>query len=89
MVRAVPLLGVGGTETYIIQTFRQEGGDVIFLEHVSKDGTTRIAIPPEVTRVIARHRDQLTDKNRSRAAKQRAEDDKAAGKLPGFMRVQK
>jgi hypothetical protein len=43
-------------------------------------------LPPDVTNTIARQRDALTTKNRSAAARERAAADKAAGKLPGFMR---
>lgn len=87
-IRDVPLLGVGAINLYVVQTFRQkERGDVLFLEHVGDRGqVTRLVIPPSVTKVIARQHDQLTKQSRSRAAKQRAEDDKAAGKVPGFMR---
>lgn len=38
---------------------------------------------------IARQRDVLTTKSRSVAGKERAAADKAAGKVPGFMRGKK
>ncbi len=45
----VPPLGVGGTQLYVVQTYRQkEQGDTIFLEHVSETGTVRLVIPPQV-----------------------------------------
>ena len=63
--RVVPLLGVGGTQLYVVQTYRQkEQGDTIFLEHVSETGTVRLVIPPQVSSVIARQREQLTAKTR-------------------------
>lgn len=63
-----PLLG--NAETWIIQTIRQnEKGDVIFLERVDRAGSIRIAIPPAVANTIARQRDALTAKSRSKAAK--------------------
>ncbi len=68
--RVVPLLGVGGTELYVVQKYRQKDqGDTIFLEHVSETGTVRLVIPPQVSAVIARQREQLTAKTRSKAAK--------------------
>src|SRR2546426_7580798 len=70
VTRVVPPLGVGGTQLYVVQTYRQkEQGDTIFLEHVSETGTVRLVIPPQVSAVIARQRDQLTAKTRSKAAK--------------------
>lgn len=85
-LRVIPTFGFG-SHTYIIQTFRQrEIGDSIFLEVGSADGNTRLVIPPAVADVIARQRDQLTTKSRSKAGKARAEDMKARGIAPGFMR---
>lgn len=78
-----------GFESYLyaVQTFRQrEVGDTIFLEHVSDSGTIRIVIPPAVADLIARQRDQLTTKARSKAGKRIAEDLKARGIKPGFMK---
>ena len=86
-IRVVPPLGVGGAQLYVVQTYRQKDqGDVIFLEHVSDHGTTRLAIPPQVSNAIARQRDQLTTKTRSKAAKAVAEGRKQRGELPGFMK---
>lgn len=85
-MRVVPTFGMG-TYVYVVQTMRQKDiGDSIFLENVSENGTMRIVIPPAVADCIARQRDQLTKKSRSRAGKARAEDMKARGIKPGFMR---
>lgn len=85
-MRVVPTFGFG-TYLYAVQTYRQrDRGDTIFLEHVSEHGTTRLVIPPEVSAVIARQRDQLTARARSRASKRAAEDRKARGIQPGFMK---
>lgn len=86
VIRVVPPLGLG-SHLYIVQTFRQkESGDTIFLETTSEDGTTRLVIPPAVADCIARQRDQITGKVRSRAAKAVAADRKARGIKPGFMK---
>jgi hypothetical protein len=88
-MRVVPTFGIG-TFLYAIQTFRQrDSGDTIFLEQISDSGTVRIAIPPDVADVIARQRDQLTTKSRSRAGKRVAEDMKSRGIKPGFLRGNK
>lgn len=88
VTRDTPLFGVGeGTTTYITQTIRQKDvGDFIFVEVVSEEGTVRLVLPPKVSAVIARQRDTLTDKSRSRAARAVAEDRKARGEVPGFMK---
>jgi len=89
-LRTVPPFGIGGTFLYAVQTYRQTGeGDTIFLEYVSDQGTVRVVIPPTVAEVIARQREQLTDKARSRAAKRAAEDRKARGIVPAFLRKKK
>lgn len=86
-IRVVPHnLGIG-THTYIVSAARQrEKGDTIFLEVASESGITRIVIPPAVADTIARHREQLNGKSRSRAGKRIAEDLKRQGIKPGFMR---
>lgn len=88
-VRAVtPILGT--SQLYIVQTYRQrEVGDTIFLECVGAGGTTRLAIPPSVSEVIARQRDALAAKGRARAAKQAAQTRKELGIMPGFMKHKK
>ena len=84
---------VGSAQTFIVQTFRQrdedKSGDTVFLEYVDEKGTVRIVLPPAVTKVIARQRDSLTDRARSKAAKAVAEDRKARGIVPGFMKNRK
>lgn len=85
LIRDIPVYGM--SESYSIQTFRQrELGDTIFLERTNKDGTVRIAIPPTVADAIAKQRDALTARSRSKAAKATAQARKDAGILPGFMR---
>lgn len=86
-VRVIPPFGVGA-HLYAVQTFRQkEEGDTIFLETVSDGQTQRIVIPPAVSAVIARQRDQLTSKSRSAAGKRNAEERKRLGLQPGFMKA--
>lgn len=85
-VRSVSPL-VGSAQTFIVQTFRQrENGDTVFLEHVDERGSTRLVIPPGVTKVIARQRDALTTRARKRGAKAAADDRKARGITPAFLK---
>ena len=87
VTRVVPPFGVGGTQLYVVQTYRQrDQGDTIFLEHVSETGTVRLVIPPQVAAVIARQRDQLTGKTRSKAAKAVAQERKERGEIPAFLK---
>ena len=72
-------------QTFIVQTYRQkETGDIIFIEYIGAEGSLRLALPSVVSDVIARQRDALTDKSRSKAAKANAMDRKARGIEPGF-----
>ncbi len=83
-----PLLGTA--ELFVLQTFRQrEEGDTIFLEVVNKAGTVRVALPPAVADAIARQRDALTGKVRSRVAKASMAARMAAGERPGFQKRKK
>jgi hypothetical protein len=82
-IQTVPPLGVGGVETFIVQTVRQKDiGDSIFITHVTGSTAHRMMIPPKVASVIARQRDQLTTRSRSKAAKAVAADRMAAGIRP-------
>jgi hypothetical protein len=86
-VRTVPPLGIGGTQVFIVQTYRQrERGDTIFLEVVGVGGAVRLVIPPTVSNTIARQRDALTARSRSQTAKAVAADRKARGIEPGFLK---
>jgi hypothetical protein len=89
-IRTVPTLGIGGSQVFIVQTIRQrERGDTLFVEVMGQSGAVRLALPPEVTAAIARQRDALTDKARSRAATAVAADRKARGEVPAFLRKRK
>ncbi len=73
------------SQTFIVQTYRQrEIGDTIFIEYIGVEGSLRLALPPVVSEVIARQRDAITGKSRSKAAKVNAMDRKARGIEPGF-----
>jgi len=88
-----PPLGVGGTETFIIQTVRlQDEGDYIFLKMIGAGKSFRHVLRPAVTAVITRQRDALTQKSRRAGAKQAARTRKARGIVPdtsGLIRSRK
>lgn len=99
IIRTVPPFGVGGTSLYVVQTVRQQqtrtnakgedvgfSRDTIFLEVVSSDGTKRLVLPPEVANTIARQRDSLSTKLRSKSAKTVAAGRKERGESPAFLR---
>jgi hypothetical protein len=48
---------------------QRERGDVIFLQVISGAGGQRFILPPDVADAIARQRDALSAKNRTRAAR--------------------
>jgi hypothetical protein len=79
---------IGETMTFIVQTYRQKDkGDIVFIEVASGAQHTRLVLPAKVADVIVRQRDALTTKARRKQGRERAEADKAAGILPGFLRA--
>ena len=78
-----PILGC--TQVFIVQTYRRaEEGDTIFLQAVSKEGTVRLALPSTVADAIARQRESLTGKTRSRAARENMKKRMERGEVPSF-----
>lgn len=76
----------GEPHTYIVQTYRRlEEGDYIFFQDVVNGTATQIVIPPRIASILARQRDQLTGKSRSKAGRLVMEDRMARGEKPGFM----
>ena len=92
IVRVMPPFGVGGSETFIVQTVRQRGSetekskDTIFLEHVTHGRAYRLVMPADVADAIARQRDQLTTINRRKGARAAVETRKERGIVPGFLK---
>jgi hypothetical protein len=77
---------LGNVQTFVVQTYRDERGDIIALQMVDAEGRARIIIPPAVADAIARQRDSLTKQNRRAAGKRNAEARKARGERPAFTR---
>lgn len=79
---------VGDEQLFTVQTYRQpEIGDLIFVTCSNKSGTIRLVLPSKVAKTIARQREALTARGRSKKAKAAAEDRKSRGILPGFMKA--
>jgi hypothetical protein len=73
------LMGIGGVRSYIVETFRvPEVGDIVFVTITGPEGLQRVHLPPSVSTIIARQREALTTKIRSRSAKARYQADKLA-----------
>lgn len=87
-VRTVePLLG--NSQTFVITTYRQkEIGDSIFVEMMDRNGSARFVLPPKVADAIARQRESLTARNRSKAARAAAQERRDRGIVP-FEKKQK
>jgi hypothetical protein len=91
-INIVPTLGVGGTRTYFIQTYRQRdehdekarSRDTVFLVVAGPQGFCRHAFPAEVADAIARQRESLGTIVRKRGARERAATRKAAGWTPNL-----
>lgn len=80
----------GEPHTYIVQTMRRkEEGDYIFFQDVASGQAVQIVIPPRIADIIARQRDQLTGKSRSRASRLSMEGRMARGEKPGFLKKPK
>lgn len=80
-----PPLGVGGTQTFIVETFRlpQGEGDFVFVQKVDAEGTVRFVIPPAISDVIARHRDTLSKRVRKAIGRQGGKAAQAKRKAEG------
>lgn len=85
---------LGEAQTFIVQTYRQKNKngvteDTVFLEITTATQHVRIVLPARAVDVIVRQREALTARARSRHAKARAQADKAAGVVPGFLRAKR
>src|SRR5262245_57162647 len=84
--RVVPLLGVGGVKTFVVQSIRQANqGDTLFLEIAGTEyGYLKLVLPAAILETIVRQQDTLTALLRRKLARQAAADRKAQGLKPGF-----
>ena len=100
-IRVTPPLGIGGSSTYVVTTYRQSGEVVsgegekerrtpatftVFLEIVDGDRATRIVLPNDVANLINRQRESLTHGAVRKGARQAAETRKVRGIAPAFLK---
>lgn len=55
----------GRVQTFVVQTFRTENGDYIFIKTMDDGGLIRIALPPKVTATMSRQKVALSKRSRS------------------------
>lgn len=90
----LPVLGIGGSTTYVVQTWRtvvdgDRSRDQIFLQAFGAEGHVRLVLPPDVADAIARQRDSLGTRRRVLAGKRNAAERKARGEEPAFMKTKR
>jgi hypothetical protein len=77
----------GHSTSYMIQTVRTaDEGVTTFITQVDAQGSKRYILPQSVLTVINRQRDSITTQLRRRHGRRVAEDRKARGLKPGFMK---
>jgi hypothetical protein len=76
----------GNAVTWNITTIRIEGRDTVFLQKNAAEGGKRWVLPPQVTGVMARHRESIWKTNRRRAGRRAAADRAARGERPAFLK---
>lgn len=96
-IRVTPPLGIGGSSTYVVTTYRQAGDIIddernrrappvftVALEIIEGDRAMRIILPNDVANLIARQRDGLTTLANKKRARQAAATRTARGIRTGF-----
>lgn len=73
----------GNVETWLLETFRVDGLETVFIQINDAAGGRRFMVPPEVAALIYRQRDQLIAKARRRGARQAVETKRSKGKQVG------
>jgi hypothetical protein len=79
----------GNTTSFMIQTVRTEEGVTSFVTQVNASGSQRYILPQSVLNTIVRQRDSITTQLRRRHGRRLAEERKAAGIEPGFVKKRK
>jgi hypothetical protein len=70
---------LGQSVSWIVETYRIDGGELVFLQKNGAGGGERFVLPREITAALARQRDQVITKARKRAAKQAVETRRERG----------
>lgn len=69
----------GNVEDWLLETFRADGVETVFMRVNDRDGGRRVMLPPEVAALLYRQREQLVAKGRRRAARKAVETKRAKG----------
>lgn len=73
----------GNHQAWVVETFRQDGKETVFVIVSDADGGRRFMLPPEVTEKIYSQRDALVAASRRAGARQAVETKRARGKQVG------
>lgn len=73
----------GNTEIWVVETFRADGADPVFMTRSAADGSMRLVLPPQITAVLARQRDQVIASARRRQARDTMELRRRRGDVLG------
>ena len=76
----------GNATSFMIQTVRTDEGVTSFVTQVNAQGSVRTILPQNVLAAIDRQRAAITTKIRRRHGRRLAEERKAAGIEPGFLK---
>ncbi len=69
----------GNAETWVVDTFRVDGGEEVLVQRISSAGGLQLVLPPQVTAAINRQRERAVTVNRKRAARSAVATKRAAG----------
>jgi hypothetical protein len=73
----------GNVEDWLLETFRVDGVETVFMRVNDREGGRRLMLPPEVAGLLYRQREQLVAKGRKRAARQAVATKLAKGQVLG------
>lgn len=76
----------GKVTSWMIQTVKHEQGETVFITAVNAEGSQRFVLPPRVLATIDRQRQSTQTMVRRRHGKRIAEERKARGEQPAFLR---
>jgi hypothetical protein len=76
----------GRTETWVLDTFRHDGQETVFVQRISAtDEPLRFIMPPEVTKALGAQRGRVVTSARKRGARKAAATREALGIRPAFL----
>jgi hypothetical protein len=69
----------GNAETWVVDTFRVDGGEEVLVQRISSAGGLQLVLPPAVTAAMSRQRDRAVKSIRRTAARSAVATKRAAG----------